>query len=89
MSWEPGGDRYSVLGPFAREVFRYFREVEPSLPYPVVSLLPAFEGASEFPLFREDDPHWNQAGSRLAAHTVARELATRGLIPCDPPLASR
>jgi hypothetical protein len=82
-SWDR--DQYSVLGPFAREPFRYFEQVRAALPYPVIDLLGAFESSKQFPLFRDDDPHWNAAGSRLAAESVARELASQGLIPCSLP----
>lgn len=83
-NWERS--RYRVLGPYVREPFRYFEEAEASLPYPVISLLPAFDQADDFPLFFEDDPHWNQDGARLAAGAVARELISRGLVPCMPTL---
>jgi hypothetical protein len=70
------------MGPWVREPFRYFRQQGDRLPYPVLDTLPAFESADEFPLFREDDPHWNEAGARLMAETVARWTAESGLIPC-------
>ena len=69
-SWER--HRYEPMGPWVREPFRYFRENGDRLPYPVLSVLGAFESADRFPLFREDDPHWNEAGARLMAETVAQ-----------------
>jgi hypothetical protein len=82
-SWE--SHRYQAMGPWVREPFRYFREKAGRLPYPVLSALPAFESADEFPLFRETDPHWSEAGARLMAETVARWSAETGLIPCHAP----
>ncbi|MCG6926377.1 MAG: hypothetical protein LJF30_13835 [Acidobacteria bacterium] len=82
-SWERY--RYEAMGPWVREPFRYFRENGNRLPYPVLDALPTFEGADEFPLFRDDDPHWNEAGARLMAETVARWAAESGLIPCHAP----
>jgi hypothetical protein len=81
-SWE--AHRYEPLGPWVREPFRYFEEHADRLPYPVLSALPAFEASDRFPLFREDDPHWNEAGATLMADTVAQWAARVGLIPCAP-----
>lgn len=82
-NWEARS--YEVLGPFVREPFRYFEEVADELPYPVVNLLPAFEASETFPLYLEEDPHWNQEGARLAAKTAARAIQRLGLIPCEAP----
>ena len=79
-SWE--AHRYEALGPWVREPFRYFEENGDRLPYPVLSALGAFEDSDEFPLFQNDDPHWNAAGARLMAETVAQWAAETGLIPC-------
>lgn len=80
FNWEQV--HYVALGPFVREPFRYFEEEEASLPYPVFSLLDAFEGSSEFPLYFEDDPHWNRQGNRVAAAAVRDYLLSQGLVPC-------
>ncbi len=82
-NWEARA--YETLGPFVREPFRYFEEVADRLPYPVVNLLPAFESSRTFPLYLEDDPHWNRDGARLAAATAARAIQGLGLIPCENP----
>ena len=66
-----------------REPFRYFEEARDRLPYPVVSLLPAFEAARSETLFLHDDPHWNRRGAELAGSTVARAIEVGGLIPCS------
>jgi hypothetical protein len=80
-SWER--HEYDPNGPFVREPFRYFHEVAPELPYPVIDLMTTFEEADEEPLFLVDDPHWNRAGARLAADAVVRELMKLDLLPCD------
>jgi hypothetical protein len=80
-NWEAWA--YEVQGPYVREPFRYFEEVADRLPYPVVSLLPAFEASKTFPLYFDDDPHWNQEGARLAAETAARAIQRLGLLPCE------
>ncbi len=79
-SWE--AHQYEPLGPWVREPFRYFEENAARLPYPVLSTLSAFEASDQFPLFQEDDPHWNEAGAGLMAEAVARWTAATGLIPC-------
>jgi len=76
---------YEVLAPFVREPFRYFEEVGDRLPYPVVNLLTAFETSKTFPLYFEDDPHWNRDGARLAAKAAARAIGRLGLLPCEDP----
>jgi hypothetical protein len=83
--WNWESRSYEVLGRFVREPFRYFEAAASELPYPVVNLLPAFETATTFPLYLEDDPHWNRDGARLAATTAAREIGKLGLIPCEIP----
>ena len=79
-NWERG--KYEILGPWVREPFRYFEEVADSLPYPMVSLLPAFEQTGEFPLYNADDPHWTDLGAAFAARALFGELSERGLLPC-------
>ncbi len=73
---------YEPLGPYVLEPFRYFHRHRDDLPYPVFSLLDDFRNAEQFPLFFEDDPHWNAAGARLAAEAVSRRLMAAGLVPC-------
>lgn len=80
-NWE--GHRYQKLGPFVREPFRYFEEASDTLPYPVLNLLPAFEQSEQFPLFLEDDPHWNSDGAQLAASALAELLVDAELVPCQ------
>jgi hypothetical protein len=82
-NWEAG--EYQEIGPFVREPFRYFEEAREKLPYPVFSLLPAFEESGKFPLYLEDDPHWNAEGHRVAAAGLAEYLVRNQLVPCAPP----
>jgi hypothetical protein len=79
-NWESG--LYEVLGPFAREPFRYFEEARAALPYPVFSLLSSFEESAEFPLYQDDDPHWTVAGNRVAAAGLQEYLVENELVPC-------
>jgi len=71
-SWERNA--YENLGPYSLEPFRYFEEVGPELPYPVHSLLPAFQRTSVFPTCFSTDPHWNADGARVAAEGLAEIL---------------
>jgi hypothetical protein len=71
-NWEER--EYTRLGPHCREPFRYFEELRPRVAYPVVSLLPDFERSETFPLYLDDDPHWNAAGHRLAAEAIVKAL---------------
>jgi lysophospholipase L1-like esterase len=66
---------YEVLGPHSLEPFRFFDELRPTKPYPIVSLLEDFRANTEFPTCFEDDAHWNALGHRVAARAIARELA--------------
>lgn len=79
---DPEAPLHEPLGPYVTEPFRYFEEAASRLPYPVLSLLPAFRDSATFPLYLVDDPHWNTAGSRLAAAEVATWLSGTGFVPC-------
>lgn len=81
-NWEKG---YAPLGPYVREPFRYFAEVAPTLAYPVIDILPAFESSERFPLYFGNDPHWTEQGADVAAHAIFDALLARGLLPCRPP----
>ncbi len=83
--WNWEADEYEELGPYVREPFRYFEEAREQLPYPVFSLLPAFEESAKFPLYLEDDPHWNVEGNRVAAAGLAEYLVSKQHVPCAPP----
>ncbi|MEW5981779.1 MAG: hypothetical protein AB1806_05350 [Acidobacteriota bacterium] len=72
-NWEK--DLYSVMGSYSREPFRYFAEAADRVDFPIYSLLPAFERATDFPLYARDDPHWTRTGTAVAARAVADILA--------------
>jgi lysophospholipase L1-like esterase len=74
-NWEAA--QYTVLGPYSREPFRYFESIADRLPFPVFSLLPAFERTAVFPTCLTNDPHWNADGHRVAAEAIADFLAPR------------
>jgi hypothetical protein len=71
-NWE--SHEYTRLGPYSLEPFRYFDELRGKVPYPIVSLLPDFQQSKEFPLYLDNDPHWNAAGNRLAAEAILRAI---------------
>lgn len=77
-SWE--SDAYTPLGPWVHEPFRYFEEVAGSRPYPIRSLLPAFQATRVFPTAFKADPHWNADGARVAAEGLLRILDEEGLL---------
>ncbi len=81
-NWE--AHLYEVLGPYVREPFNYFEKSGDRMPFAVLNLLPAFEATDEYPLFLEDDPHWNAAGARFVADAVARWAVGESLLPCRP-----
>ncbi len=68
------GGRDLVLGPFVREPFRYFEELGLAGGSPVCSLLEDFERCGVSPHCFRGDPHWNEAGHRVAAAAIARRL---------------
>jgi len=78
-NWE--AEEYEELGPFALEPFRFFDELRGQVDYPINSLLETFRNAGVFPTCFEDDPHWNDAGTTIAARAIAtileREIAAR------------
>ncbi|MBP7831078.1 MAG: SGNH/GDSL hydrolase family protein [Kiritimatiellae bacterium] len=77
-------DLYTIRGPHVRNPNRYFAERKDRLPYPFLDLLPAFEASGLFPLYFEDDPHWNRDGALLASRTILDFLAREKLLPCGP-----
>ena len=79
-NWE--ARHYAALGPHVLAPFRYFERKKHDLPYPVLSLLPAFQNATGFPLYFRDDPHWTRAGTRVAARALADYLVTEAVVPC-------
>ena len=60
-------ERYTVMGPYSREPFRFFEELAPEVDYPIFSLLEDFENSGVFPKCFDNDPHWNADGHGVAA----------------------
>ena len=71
-NWE--AERYDVLGPHAREPFAYFAELAASVDYPIWPLLEDFLSSDVFPTCFDADPHWNEAGSAVAARAIFARL---------------
>ena len=67
------------------EPFRYFAEMSSSAPFPIHSLLPDFQNSSDKDLTWAEDPHYNEAGHRLAAEAITRYLVADGLLANRPP----
>jgi hypothetical protein len=60
------------------------RRMVDSLHVPAIDLLPAFQqwtAARKPPLYLDWDGHWNDAGHRLAADVVVKELVAANLVP--------
>ncbi len=74
-NWEK--TEYELDEPFEYEFLRFFENVEDSLDFDLVHLLPVFEQAEEFPLVFQADPHWNPTGHELVGKTLARIVAAR------------
>lgn len=78
-NWEAG--QYTLDDPYRNEMFRFFEERRDKVDFPILNLLPAFQGTREFPLVFEDDPHWNSAGHRFVADQLEQELVRLGWLP--------
>jgi hypothetical protein len=61
--------------------FEYFARQARTVSFPVRSLREDFLADPAFPKCRDDDPHWNAEGNRVAAEAIARRLLADGLIP--------
>ena len=77
-NWE--SMRYRLDEPHEYAYFEYFDAVAESAGFRVLSLLPAFQATDEFPLVFPNDPHWNAAGHRFVARTLADYLVGEGLV---------
>ncbi len=74
------GDQHAYDEPHEFAMFDFFAEQAGSADFPIVSLLPAFQASTVFPLCFENDPHWKPAGHQLVGEAVADELLARGLV---------
>lgn len=72
-------DEYTRLGTWSLEPFRYFAEVAPQKPYPIISLLDDFRQTQEFPLTMESDPHHTSLGNKVSAQFIWQHLQQQGL----------
>jgi len=75
-SWERG--QYENLGPFVLEPFVFFEEQAATAPFPIHSLLPAFQETDIFPTCYTGDPHWTPAGTQVAADALVEMAVTQG-----------
>lgn len=60
--------------------FEYFARQAQTASFPVRSLREDFLADPAFPKCRDDDPHWNAEGNRVAAEAIARRLLADGLV---------
>ncbi len=74
-NWEKG--QYTLLGSYSTEPFRYFDGLKSIVDFPIYSLLEDFQKTKIFPTTFNDDPHWNEAGNRVAANKITRILKSR------------
>jgi len=81
-NWE--AKEYENLGPYCLEPFTYFEEEAGKVDYPIHSLLPEFQQTTVFPTTFENDPHWNEAGNRIAADAIYEDLVTDGVFRGGP-----
>lgn len=75
-NWE--ASRYTPLGPYVLDPNRYFDEQFAHRDFPYLSLLHAFQTTTVFPTTFETDPHWNDAGSQVAADAIFQFCLERG-----------
>lgn len=68
-NWEK--DEYAILGPHSLIPFEYFYSRRNDVGYPIyLNLLKTFQNTEVFPVCFDFDPHWNPAGSRVAAEGI-------------------
>jgi len=75
-NWEK--EEYTPLGEYSLEPFKYFEEIKGKVEYPVYSLLADFRHTSVFPTCFYDDPHWTEAGARVAAEAIFKHCRRAG-----------
>lgn len=64
--------------PYSFEIFDYVDELSQTKPYPVISLLPAFQKTTIFPTAFEQDAHWNREGYKVAATEMVAQCKKAG-----------
>lgn len=78
-NWE--ADAYEINGPYVLEPFEWMKQLDERTSFPCRSILDAFRRSKEFPLYKEDDPHWNVAGHRVAARAFYDLLLKERFLP--------
>lgn len=81
-NWE--APRYTIMGPFAHEPFRWLAKYADRAGFSCDSVLQDFKSSGVFPTCFERDPHWNRAGHTIMARAVLRVLQDRKLLPESP-----
>ncbi len=76
--WAGGTHRYDE--PFEFVYFEFFDAQAAVADFPIVSLLPAFQASTVFPLVFRHDPHWNENGHELVGESLAEILIQRGFV---------
>ena len=64
--------------PYSFEIFGYVDELAKTKPYPVISLLPAFQKTTVFPTAFDKDAHWNRDGYKIAATEMVEQCKKLG-----------
>jgi len=59
------------FGPYLWEPFKYFENQSKTAPFPIHSLLETFMNSGVSPTVFPTDPHYNEAGHRVAAKAIA------------------
>jgi hypothetical protein len=75
---------YTPLGPRVTEPNRFFDEQFGTASFPYLSLLPAFQATTVFPTTFEDDPHWTDAGTQVAAEAIFAFCLRHGCFDPQP-----
>lgn len=64
--------------PYSFEIFQYVDALAKESPYPIVSLLPAFQKTTVFPTAFDKDAHWNKEGYKIAATEMVEQCKKLG-----------
>jgi hypothetical protein len=72
--------RISYDEPYEFAYLDFFDVEAPRAGLRLLSLLPAFRDSTEFPLVKRNDPHWNEAGHRVAGRAIADYLLSEKLL---------
>lgn len=72
---------YKNKGPYVLEPFKWMQTLDARTPYPCLSILEAFRQSKVYPLYQKDDPHWNEAGQRVAAQAMVELILKEKFLP--------